>query len=115
MHAIDSGNCAIFPYKQPPRSLPSFHQIALNPQKDLVISLKNGRYLKDFQLIACSASGSIILPYTLSSQDHLITLTTSHLELTKYIQKHTRYTLHLIPLDDPSLAIESSQQLLLLP
>lgn len=115
MHAIDSGNCLVFPYKALPAKSPYFHQIALNDQKDLIISLKNANHLEDFQLIASSPSGSIVLPYSLSTQDSLVTLTTSHLELTKHVQKQNRYTLHLIPIDDPSLAIESSHQFLLFP
>ncbi|MEI8300874.1 MAG: hypothetical protein WCG10_04600 [Chlamydiota bacterium] len=115
MHAIDSGKCLIFPYKQLPCKSPCFHQITLNPQKDLIISLKNATHLHTFQLIASSASGSIVLPYTLTSQNSLITLTTSHLDLTKHVQKQNRYTIHLIPIDDPSLAIESSQTFLLFP
>ncbi|MBM3191561.1 MAG: hypothetical protein FJZ63_02750 [Chlamydiae bacterium] len=114
LHVIDSGHSSVFPQKKPPKPL-YLNSLTTTHEGSLEIYLKNTQHLREFQLFAVNARGSIALPYTLSKKDDLLLLTVSQATLAHLVQKKLLYNLHIIPLEDPSLSLETEAPILLFP
>jgi hypothetical protein len=111
--AIDSGICKRSPFPDYPKMPPSLDCISFDPLNGLKIHLKHGAEYQSYQILAtCIVDKSMVscvLPYetTLDNSDAI--LTTSLEQLQKNLGGSSHYQFTIIPIDDPSLALEPKQ------
>ena len=114
IHVIDSGYSAFFPFKHLPSIPPSIQTLSLSGGT-LHITLKDALPFKTFQVIATQKhSGtytSTLLPYERTTEGSLVDLVIPYKTLSQHLdlEKNPLYTFTIIPLENPSLAIECPQ------
>lgn len=120
IHVIDSGYSTFFPFKTLPTKSPSIYNLAL-VKTALHITLKDAVAFKTFQVIATQRHSetytSTLLPYERVLEGSLVNLIISKETLSQHLdlEKNPLYTFAIIPVDNPSLAIECPQSLRLNP
>lgn len=116
IHVIDSGYSTLFPFKQIPPKAPSILTLALI-KEDLHITLKDALTFNTFQVIATERHSdtytSSLLPCELTVEGSIVNLTISRKTLSQHLdlEKNYPYIFTIIPLENPSLTIESSHSL----
>ncbi len=110
---IDSGICKQSPFPNYPKMPPSLESISFDPTYGLKIHLKHGAEYQSYQIIATriveKSMLSCVLPYQTKLDSSDAILTTSLQQLQKHLGCSSHYKFTIIPIDDPSLALEHKQ------
>jgi hypothetical protein len=112
---IDSGICKQSPFPHYPKMPPSLERIRFDPNDGLKIHLNHGAEHQSYQIIATrivdKSMVSCVLPYEMKLNNSDAILITSLPQLKKHLGGSSQYQFTIIPIDDPSLALEHKQML----
>lgn len=111
LQVIDSGKNLYFPFRQQPVKTPKIHRMQLSQSEGLDIQLEDAYSLKNFQIIATQTSKgehiSTLLPHQYLIKEGKPHLHIDYSALSLHLKEHCHYTLTIIPIDHPSLTLES--------
>ena len=115
--AIDSGICKQSPYPTYPKMPPALQSLSFDPSLGLKIHLQHGAEFQSYQIIAThmiqGRMVSSVLPYASSLDNSDAILTVSMQQLKQNLKTSSRYQLTIIPVEDPSLALEVKEMIAL--